>query len=57
MTIKELIEMLSAIKDQNAQIYFPARTAILECEECIPVNCLSWRGGKIVLDNDSAFDI
>ncbi len=47
MTIKELIEMLSTIKDQNAQIYFPAE----DSPTCyLPINCITKTNGIVVVD-------
>ena len=53
MSIKELIEMLSTVKDQNAPVYFPVVT---DTADYIPINCITKTNGIVVVDYISDMD-
>lgn len=53
MTIKELIETLSTVKDQNAPVYLPAPNSTAGY---IPINCITKTNGIIMVDYDPDMD-
>ena len=53
MTVKELIEMLSAIEDQNAEIYFPV---VDSTADFLPINCIMKVNEIFVVDSITEMD-